>query len=577
MFRPGKTAQERAPLQLPVMDRSSVLDACRKLNARDIATARRQRYFPIVRQGRLTWHAAVDQLSAEDARAAGHRVVAFARNQDLVDALQAVCEVAALRQARDRLRLSSPWLSAAKRVTRSQAIVFCMTAAMLAGASFWNTGILAAALCILAGTVFLSVSALRIFSLTAPKETTAPHHGALPDTALPVYTVLVPLFREHAMAEQIVGALSALDYPYDKLDIKLISEESDAPMRRYLQSLGLEQPFEILTVPHAMPQTKPKALNYALQFARGEYVVVFDAEDIPERDQLRLAATQFHRAPATVACLQAKLAYYNAGENWLTRQFAIEYASLFDLLLPALSRARLPFPLGGTSNHFRIDALSAAGAWDPFNVTEDADLGFRLARLGWRAEILNSTTYEEASCHFGNWQRQRARWLKGWLQTWLVHMRHPLQLAEEFGWRGLLVSQATMAGILVAALTHPIFLAGLLHALLSGQFLAQANTPGQAILAGLSLTVLVSGYWATMAAGLAAMARRNLRFSPVVILGMPVYWLLISLAGWLALWQFITKPFHWNKTDHGLSRLFDPNRRPERGGYGIRSRRRFRK
>jgi glycosyltransferase XagB len=182
----------------------------------------------------------------------------------------------------------------------------------------------------------------------------------------------------------------------------------------------------VIVVPCGLPQTKPRALNYALCFARGSLLTIYDAEDIPDPRQLRRAAAAFAVLPQDTACLQAELVFDNANENWLTRQFTIEYAMLFGMILPALAAHRLPLPLGGTSNHFRIDALRRAGAWDAYNVTEDADLGIRLARLGFDTDTITSCTYEEANVSLRNWMRQRTRWMKGFLATWLVHMREPL-------------------------------------------------------------------------------------------------------------------------------------------------------
>jgi glycosyltransferase XagB len=248
----------------------------------------------------------------------------------------------------------------------------------------------------------------------------------LSDAELPRYTVFVPLFKEVEILPHLANALARLDYPAAKLDIKIVLEEVDASTIEAASKLAFPGNVDLIVVPDRLPRTKPKALNYALQFATGDLAVIYDAEDRPEPDQLRKAATRFHRASADVACLQARLDYFNASENWLSRQFTIEYATLFRGLLPLLSRFGLPLPLGGTSNHFRIGVLRALGAWDPFNVTEDADLGMRLHRAGYRVETLDSTTYEEACCQSVPWIKQRTRWLKGWMQTFGVHMRSPL-------------------------------------------------------------------------------------------------------------------------------------------------------
>src|SRR5207244_1551522 len=255
------------------------------------------------------------------------------------------------------------------------------------------------------------------------------------------------------------------------------------------------------------PQTKPKALNYALQFARGELVTVFDAEDLPDSFELRLAAEHFAIAPDNCACLQARLLFHNDRENWLTRQFAIEYACHFELLLPMLASLNMPVPLGGTSNHFRTGILRALGAWDPHNVTEDADLGLRLARAGYLTGMIDAATFEEANCELGNWITQRSRWLKGWLQTWLVHMRNPRKLWRELGFRGFLIVQATMLGVIFSALVHPFFTTWVAISIVRGRFLATDHGFFSILAGGIGLAVLVCGYLVGVATGVAASRR----------------------------------------------------------------------
>ena len=260
-------------------------------------------------------------------------------------------------------------------------------------------------------------------------------------------------------------------------EIKLILEAADAETIAAARALDLPGNVEILVVPDLHPRTKPKALNYALPLARGDYLVIYDAEDRPERDQLRKGIAAFRQGPPNLACVQAKLNLYNADDNWLTRQFTIEYGALFDGLLPALDRLRLPIPLGGTSNHFRVAALKWLMAWDPFNVTEDADLGTRLARSGYRCQVLSSTTFEEAPVRFASWLRQRTRWIKGYMQTWLVHMRQPAKLWRELGPAGFLGFQVMVGGTVLSALVHPWFYALAAFDLANHAFLAQ---PGAA-------------------------------------------------------------------------------------------------
>ena len=375
----------------------------------------------------------------------------------------------------------------------------------------------------------------------------------MPDHELPIYTLLVPLYREAHMLPSLIEALSRLDYPAAKLDIKIVLEASDHTTIETARALGLPGMFEIVVVPELHPRTKPKALNYALPLARGEYVVIYDAEDRPERGQLRQALHTFRTGPPNLAAVQARLGLYNASDNFLTRQFTIEYCALFDGLLPALDRLKLPIPLGGTSNHFRASALKWLMAWDPFNVTEDADLGIRLARNFYRCQMLRSTTYEEAPGRFMCWLRQRTRWLKGYMQTWLVHMRAPRALWRELGPRGFLAFQIMVGGTVLSALAHPWFYALACFDLATSGLLTRPESvfgwPFW-LIAWFNLSV---GYLASMGLGLLAVRRRGyvtlLRQIPL----MPLYWLLISAAAYRALWQFMTARFEWEKTEHGLA------------------------
>lgn len=304
-------------------------------------------------------------------------------------------------------------------------------------------------------------------------------------------------------------------------------------------------------MPNTEPRTKPKALNYALPLARGEFIVIYDAEDRPERDQLRRAYAAFQSGPPNLATVQARLNVYNPTTSWLTRQFTLEYSALFDGLLPTLDALRLPIPLGGTSNHFRASALKWLLAWDPFNVTEDADLGTRLARSGYRCSVIDSTTFEEAPARLGNWLRQRTRWIKGFLQTWLVHMRDPRALWRELGPRGFFAFQVTIGGTILSALVHPWFYVLLAGEILGGSLLALPTSFIGAPFWAIAWFSLVTGYAAAMALTLLAAHGRGLRRLMPQILLMPLYWLLISAAAYRALWQFATAPFKWEKTEHG--------------------------
>src|SRR6185312_754328 len=272
---------------------------------------------------------------------------------------------------------------------------------------------------------------------------------------LPHYTILVPLYREAAVVPGLVTALAALDYPRERLQILLVVEADDAETVASAERCAAT-PFEIVRVPPSFPRTKPKAANYALAFARGEFIVVYDAEDRPEPDQLRKAVAAFARHPPGTACLQARLVPYNISDGCLVAVFALDFELWFSVYLPGLERLGVPIPLGGTSNHFRTAMLRAVGAWDPFNVTEDADLGLRLAQFGYRVDMLDSATYEEAPACIGAWIRQRSRWLKGYTQTWLVHGRNARSLARHVGLGGFLAFQLFLGGAVLSALVNPL-------------------------------------------------------------------------------------------------------------------------
>jgi len=320
------------------------------------------------------------------------------------------------------------------------------------------------------------------------------------------------------------------------------------------KKLNLPGNFEFVVVPNSQPRTKPKALNYALQFARGDFVVIYDAEDRPGPGQLRKALAAFASGPPNLACVQARLIIYNGAENWLTKQFAIEYAALFSGLLPTLQRLGLPIPLGGTSNHFRASALKWLGAWDAYNVTEDADLGMRMYRHGYVCRMLDSETAEEAPCSFKPWLYQRTRWMKGWMQTYFVHMRRPLKLWRQLGTGRFLGFQVIVGGMIFSALAHPVFYLLLaIEASTETLFLLPSSLLGIHVWLVALFNVAV-GYLASMALSLIALKQKGARFA-LHILFMPAYWLLISFAAYRALGQLITRPFHWEKTEHGLSRF----------------------
>ena len=374
---------------------------------------------------------------------------------------------------------------------------------------------------------------------------------AVPDADLPVYTVLVPAYREPAVVGGLLVSLGRMEYPSAKLDVKLLLEADDTETIDAVAILG-DVPFlEVVLVPPCEPRTKPKALNYGLTFARGEFVTIFDAEDDPDPLQLRRAVVALRGLGPEVACLQAQLSYANAEHNLITKWFTAEYTMWFTLFLPGLSDLGAPIPLGGTSNHFRRDALEALGGWDPFNVTEDADLGLRIARAGLAVRVLDSVTLEEANSDFVNWAKQRSRWYKGYLQTWLVHLRQPRRAIRELGWPAFLQMNLFVGGTPLLALLNPIFWLMTLVWFVGQPAIIRDLFPAPAYYAGLVAWALGNFVVVYMMVVSVRESRRPELLLAALIA--PVYWIMMSIAATKAAVQLVVAPSFWEKTTHGLS------------------------
>ena len=399
---------------------------------------------------------------------------------------------------------------------------------------------------------FLAFIGLRLAASLTPLRPVA-RPPRIPDDHLPLYTVIAALYHEAASVASLMQALDALDYPREKLDIIIVIELDDLETRAALARLGPMPHVQVLLAPTEGPRTKPKALNCALPFARGSFTAVFDAEDRPDPGQLRAALDAFRIQSADVACAQASLCIENLSDSWLSRMFAAEYAGQFDVFLPGLASFGVPLPLGGSSNHFRTAVLREVGGWDAYNVTEDADLGFRLARFGYRSTTFASTTFEEAPARFGGWLRQRSRWMKGWMQTWSVHMRRPGRLWRDAGAKGFLTLNILVGGNVLTALTFPILAVNLALDLLA-RYGGGMGWIGSGPLAPLHLTTIVAGFVSTIVVGLMGLARRGQLRQGWILALTPVYWACLSIAAWRALYQLLTEPYRWEKTEHGLSR-----------------------
>jgi cellulose synthase/poly-beta-1,6-N-acetylglucosamine synthase-like glycosyltransferase len=450
---------------------------------------------------------------------------------------------------------SAPESSAHVVISSTQKAVLVMSLlAILVCGVIWPMGTLIG-LVAAASFVYLFVSVykfrltLRALGTHLETDVTPEEIAALDERHLPVYTILVPLYKEAGIVARLVRDINALDYPRTRLDVKLLCEEDDTETIEKIRSMNLPPHFHLVVVPDSQPKTKPKACNYGLQLSHGDLCVIFDAEDRPDPDQLKKAVIAFGRVPANVACIQAKLNHFNQDQNMLTAWFANEYSMHFELVLPAMGASESPIPLGGTSNHFVTSILRDLGAWDPFNVTEDADLGIRLHREGYRTAMIDSTTLEEANSQVGNWIRQRSRWNKGYYQTWLVHMRHPFSLLSETGLRGFLAFNLTMGSAFVL-LMNPIFW-GLttLYVFTQAGFIQQLF-PGLVFYAA-SAMLFIGNFVFVYLNVAGSLQRGEFGITRTALLS-PLYWGLMSWAAWKGFIQLFTNPFYWEKTEHGL-------------------------
>ncbi len=391
-------------------------------------------------------------------------------------------------------------------------------------------------------------------SLQTPPELkfTPEEVASLKDEELPIYTILVPLFREALVLPGFVESISKMNYPQSKLDVLLLMEEDDKETIDVANSLNLPAFIRQIIVPHSMPKSKPKACNYGLAFAKGEYLVIYDAEDHPDADQLKKAILGFRSSPPEVACLQAKLNYHNANQNLLTRFFTAEYSLWFDVVLPGMQSINTSIPLGGTSNHFRVKDIIKFRGWDAFNVTEDADLGSRLFRAGYRTAIVDSVTLEEANSKVGNWIRQRSRWIKGYMQTYLVHTRDWRTFYKEQGLHAV-IFQLSVGGKIAFMLINPLLW------VMTISYFALYKYVGPTIESFYPTPVfymaafsLVFGNFLFLYYYMIGVAKHGHWTLVKWVFLVPLYWLLLSRAALKALYQLVVNPHYWEKTDHGL-------------------------
>lgn len=372
-----------------------------------------------------------------------------------------------------------------------------------------------------------------------------------PDELLPDYTILIPAFREPEVISRLIEHIANIEYPESRLDIKVLIEADDHETIDAIGDADPGQHFELVFIPPAEPRTKPKALNYGLSLATGDLLAVYDVEDIPDPLQLRRAAVAMSRLGPEVGCLQSKLSYHNPDQNLITRWFTIEYTMWFTFFLPGLASINAPIPLGGTSNHFRRSVLRLLGGWDPYNVTEDADLGIRMFREGFRVGILDSTTDEEANSDFVNWIKQRSRWYKGYLQTLVVHLREPRVLVREVGWGGFVNFCLFVGGTPTLALLNPIFWLLTATWFASQPHFIEEIFPAPIYYIGLACWAFGNFLLLYLTVISCRLSRRTgLLWAALLV---PLYWVMMSIAAVKAVWQLAFSPTHWEKTVHGLS------------------------
>lgn len=473
-------------------------------------------------------------------------------------ALCAPCLFSALARAAGRgalaadasfaLARAEPRLSAANSALRWSSrlsAAFCLTTL---GSLFLVSPAVCVGLSLLLSLLYSGGLYVRLCALVAAHAPTRPPPPPLDDRDLPRYSIVAPMYREAKVAAQFLRALRGLDYPRAKLQVLIVLEPDDHATAAALRLAGLPPYAEIIVAPQGAPRTKPRALNTALPLARGELLTILDAEDRPEPGQLRAAAAAFARASPRLACLQARLAIDNGAENWLAYFFALDYAALFDIVNPGLAALGLPLPLGGTSNHFRTRILRRVRGWDAWNVTEDADLGLRLARLGYQVETLNIATYEDAPVDLRGWLGQRSRWMKGWMQTFAVFLRRPRRQIRRLGRLPSFCAVCAMSSLLAGPLFGPFYGLRLGYDLCYGDLL-RPQDPAALLHSSLSLAVALFGLAAFILPIACGMRRRGLRASLKLLLA-PAYLLLLSLAAWRALWEWTTNPYAWTKTDH---------------------------
>ncbi len=499
--------------------------------------------------------------------------IGVANPEDISAELHRIYKLTHTGQARTELLFRKPRESCFRVLTQSQRFFLFAAVILFIGYHIVN---FPAALIVTFGVinlVYVIANATKMYATvkssagTNQIKVTDEEVAAIKDEELPNYTIIVPAYQEAETLPVLLENLQNIDYPREKLDIKIVLEEGDMETLEVAKRLNLHKglkdgpkkaaclwEYEILIAPRSTIRTKPRVLNYGLKKARGDFCVVYDVEDRPEPDQLKKAICAFKKLPEDYVCLQSRLGYFNIYDNLLTRWFTLEYVSWFDYYLPGLQSVKCPIPLGGTSNHFKIDALIKLGAWDPYNVTEDADLGVRIFREGKKTGMLNTHTYEEANNELWNWIRQRSRWLKGFILTYFVHMRNPFKLLKQLGLKSFLMFQIAFGGNFMVPLLNPILWVTMIAWLLVPQYVPQLI--GGKVMWWICFGNLAVGNLFYIGIHFISAFKANKKSLAIFALFMPIYWILLSVGAYRGLYQVFTKPFLWEKTNHGLAKEY---------------------
>ena len=453
----------------------------------------------------------------------------------------------------DHAKFETPFLYSVRSIDIGKTLLIAMCVLAIITLTLVQIGVNLLPI-ILSIAVFFSFlnSGLRFLAMGISQKVKPENLPNLLPNKLPKVSVIVALYKEHKIIPTLLENLRRIHYPQSLLEIKFLLEDDDALTLSKLKSEKLPENFEVIVIPKDHVKTKPKALNYALHFCTGEIIGIYDAEDNPAPNQIYDVACAFDKFGKDTACIQCQLDFFNQSENWFSRCFTIEYRLWFAALLPLVQRLNFAVPLGGTSVFIKRSVLEKLGAWDAFNVTEDADLGIRIKRAGYKTGVIRSKTLEEANTRAVSWIRQRSRWLKGYMVTWLVHMRSPKTLYRELGASGFLGIQIMFLGAVINTLAYPVYALLWLNLFdIDVIGLGAMSTEWKFVL----YSTLFFSQLANLGLAMRALAsHKHTRWLAKWYFTMPLYWPLACIAGYKALIELIFVPFYWDKTEHGVTK-----------------------